>query len=107
MFLAANWLLRRLESGVQGKGQRGCLWLGRFPVLDATHPARESALGRAGPRGGPGSSALRSPPGGTSNPPPEAPAPLNLLCARLQRREKGLCAGFVLPLRLAGKSAEV
>lgn len=50
--------------------------------------------------------ARRSLRGGTSNPPPEAPAPLNLLCARLRRRERGFCAGFVL-LRLAGKSAEV
>lgn len=32
--------------------------------------------------------------GGTSNPPPEAPAPLNLLCARLRRRESGFLCGF-------------
>lgn len=32
MFLAANWLLRRLESGVQGKGQRSCLKVRCFPA---------------------------------------------------------------------------
>lgn len=48
MFLAANWLLRRLESGVQGKGQRSCLWLGRFPVPGAVPGPAGTHLGEPG-----------------------------------------------------------
>lgn len=72
-------------------------------------PGPGEAAGRAGRAEGESPAALArlSLHGGTSNPPPEAPAPLNLLCARLRRRERGFCAGFVLLLRLAGKSAEV
>lgn len=83
-------------------------------------PGPGEAAGRAGRAegGSPVALARLSLRGGTSNPPPppEAPAPLNLLCARLRRRERVVvwgwfflffCAGFVLLLRLAGKSAEV